>query len=153
MPYGSGGAVAVKYGTVNKVGNQSIPGGIDTKVTFGNVVQNPNGLWNAANNRFILNQTGIWLVCGNIAVSGDSSGIGIDWFCYIYKNGAALAGAQFRDGSGESFYGPYINIGFAFPVPVTAVTDYVEIFVNHPSVGAEIAYLSSVFSVIYEGAL
>lgn len=150
MSYGGGGGGSRPYyGTVRKANNQSIPSGVATKITFSTVVQNPYSLWNVANNRFILNQIGVWLVMVNMPLSGDASVVGIDWNAYLYRNGVQLE--DFRDGGGPSGYQEYINVGFTYPVVVTAVTDYVEVFARQNSGGAVPLYAPAQFSVLYEG--
>ena len=149
MPYGSSGGGRAYFGTVRSAINQNIPSGVATKVTFGTVVQNPNSLWSAANNRFILNQLGQWLVMVNLPLSGDVSVVGIDWMGYVYKNGAQLE--DFRDGGGPSGYAEYINLGICYPIVVTVITDYVEIYARQNSGSPSPIYAPAQFSVLYEG--
>lgn len=149
MPFGGSGVPRAYFGTVRSAVNQNIPSGVATKITFGTVVQNPNSLWSAANNRFILNQLGQWIIMVNLPLSGDVNVVGIDWNCYLYKNGAQLE--IFRDGGGPSGYGEYINLGFTYPVLVTAITDYVEVYAMQNTGAPSPVYAPAQFSVLYEG--
>jgi len=79
-----GGSSFLSQGKVYHDGNQIIPMAVPTKITFNYVSFDNNDEWDAANNRFVIKETGYYCITG----------------CILYPNLATMGGLMFYQNYG-----------------------------------------------------
>lgn len=115
--------------TVSKsTGAQTIAGGVNTKITFDTVNFDKIGMWDSANNRFIIRTAGDYFVDGVIATT--TPAVTYEYDARILVNGATAKLAGFNKLSAVSgfAYAP-----FNFTLEDLKVGDFVELFQTQAS--------------------